>query len=711
MIINVDNLQLLFPYKYVYPEQYSYMHQLKTILDSKGHGILEMPSGSGKTICILAISVIFLIRFPKKFEKLIYCTRTVPEVENASKELKKLLVYYKRYKLLQDGTFLLRHVDDSNIEINTSLLGVVLSCRKNLCLNEDAMHLPSRTEVDSIDLTREALVVFDEAHNIDNVCIDTMSVTLTPTILQIAEECVHFLQDKVKFFKDSHADVLEQEYNNILKGLPSSSRTEILSLPMTIPTNYVDQTIPGNIRKIDHFLHHLKRFVQYMKARLKIYDHAKQSISSFLSELYKHTYLEPNTLRFSSERLQILTDTLQIYNFENISKLKNLVSLCDFATLIGYYTDSDKFSVVWSKDSSIRNYISDSNTNSIVRLCCLDSSIAFKPILSFKSILLTSGTLTPMSMYSKLLNFTPLISTSILTVLPRQSILPIIVSKGNDQIELSTRHESRDDPNIIRNYGDLLLSMVRVTPDGIICFFPSYSYMEYVLSEWYHRGVLDQIQKYKLIYIETQDINETNDALVNFKKSCNCGRGAVLISVARGKVSEGVDFKHHFGRLVMFNTYNINLIHVVDLFKCIIFGIPYLHTQNAVFQVRLEYLTEKLNISQRDYLAFDAMRHTAQCAGRVLRSKKDYGAMIFADNRYERSSNYSKLPVWITNELTSGNKSLSTENAVHEVKNFFSSMGNDFKIIDSKGHAIFDELGIKNTETKKKILEKTLVDV
>jgi DNA excision repair protein ERCC-2 len=43
-----------FPYDYIYPEQYAYMVELKKILDANGHGLLEMPSGTGKTITLLA---------------------------------------------------------------------------------------------------------------------------------------------------------------------------------------------------------------------------------------------------------------------------------------------------------------------------------------------------------------------------------------------------------------------------------------------------------------------------------------------------------------------------------------------------------------------------------------------------------------------------------------------------------------------------------
>ena len=38
---------------------------------------------------------------------------------------------------------------------------------------------------------------------------------------------------------------------------------------------------------------------------------------------------------------------------------------------------------------------------------------------------------------------------------------------------------------------------------------------------------------------------------VYFDQACDNGRGAVLLSVARGKVSEGIDFDHNYGRAVI----------------------------------------------------------------------------------------------------------------------------------------------------------------
>ena len=54
----------------------------------KGHAIIEMPTGTGKTVSILSLISSYIITYPEKYGKLIYCTRTVAEMEKTLKELK-----------------------------------------------------------------------------------------------------------------------------------------------------------------------------------------------------------------------------------------------------------------------------------------------------------------------------------------------------------------------------------------------------------------------------------------------------------------------------------------------------------------------------------------------------------------------------------------------------------------------------------------------
>ena len=57
--------------------------------------------------------------------------------------------------------------------------------------------------------------------------------------------------------------------------------------------------------------------------------------------------------------------------------------------------------------------------------------------------------------------------------------------------------------------------------------------MEEVIGMWYNMGIINQVLANKLIFIESQDAVETSLALENYKRACDCGRGAVLLSVAR----------------------------------------------------------------------------------------------------------------------------------------------------------------------------------
>lgn len=67
----IDELPVIFPYPTVYPEQYEYMTSLKTTLDGEGHAILEMPTGTGKTISLLSLIVSYIqVKMPNY--KLIY---------------------------------------------------------------------------------------------------------------------------------------------------------------------------------------------------------------------------------------------------------------------------------------------------------------------------------------------------------------------------------------------------------------------------------------------------------------------------------------------------------------------------------------------------------------------------------------------------------------------------------------------------------------
>lgn len=55
-----------------------------------------------------------------------------------------------------------------------------------------------------------------------------------------------------------------------------------------------------------------------------------------------------------------------------------------------------------------------------VQLSCLDASLAMKPVFSkFQSVIITSGTLSPIDLYPRILNFQPVAIQSFAMTLTR----------------------------------------------------------------------------------------------------------------------------------------------------------------------------------------------------------------------------------------------------------------------------------------------------
>ncbi|KAJ9115772.1 hypothetical protein QFC24_006880 [Naganishia onofrii] len=85
----------------IYPEQYQYMADLKKTLDA---GVRKVP----------------YMKFYSRARKLIYCSRTVPEIEKALAELKRLMAYREEMGAKDDG-----------------FRGMGLTSRRNLCLHPE----------------------------------------------------------------------------------------------------------------------------------------------------------------------------------------------------------------------------------------------------------------------------------------------------------------------------------------------------------------------------------------------------------------------------------------------------------------------------------------------------------------------------------------------------------------------------------------------
>ncbi|EHA50547.1 DNA-dependent ATPase of the nucleotide excision repair factor 4 complex [Pyricularia oryzae] len=732
MLFYIDDLPVIFPYPRIYPEQYAYMCDLKKTLDVGGNCVLEMPSGTGKTATLLSLIVAYQQHYPEH-RKLIYCSRTMSEIEKALAELKNLMKY-RAGELGKEEDFRgLGLTSRKNLCLHPSVKreksGAIVDARcrgltagfvkekkekgedVELCVYHDNLDLlephnlipngvwtlegllrygeehkqcpyftsrrmmqycnviiysyhylldPKIAERVSKELSRDSIIVFDEAHNIDNVCIESLSTDITEDSLRKASRGAMNLEKRINEMRETDQNQLEDEYRKLVEGLREADEARqedaFMSNPV-LPDDLLKEAVPGNIRRAEHFVAFLKRFIEYLKTRMKVLEVISETPPSFLAHLKEYTFIEKKPLRFCAERLTSLVRTLELTNIEDFQPLQEVAT---FATLVATYDKG--FLLLLEPYESEKSQI----PNPVLHFTCLDAAIAIKPVFErFKTVIITSGTLSPLEMYPKMLGFDAVVQESYAMTLARRSFLPMIVTKGSDQASISSSFAVRNDPAVVRNYGQLLTEFAKITPDGMVVFFPSYFYMESIISMWQGMKILDEIWKYKLILVETPDAQETAVALETYRTACCNGTGAIMLCVARGKVSEGIDFDHQYGRTVL----------------CI--GVPFQYTESLILKARLEFLRETYRIRENDFLSFDAMRHAAQCLGRVLRGKDDYGIMVLADRRFPKKR--PQLPKWINQALAESDVNMSTDMAVSAARKFLKSMAQPFRPEDQDG--------------------------
>jgi len=88
-----------------------------------------------------------------------------------------------------------------------------------LVFNYQYMLDPKVAKMVSKELESESIIVFDEAHNIDSVCIEALSVTINDRGLEQATRSLGRLSSEVSRLKATDSQRLQQEYQNLVNGL------------------------------------------------------------------------------------------------------------------------------------------------------------------------------------------------------------------------------------------------------------------------------------------------------------------------------------------------------------------------------------------------------------------------------------------------------------------------------------------------------------
>lgn len=274
----------------------------------------------------------------------------------------------------------------------------------------------------------------------------------------------------------------------------------------------------------------------------------------------------------------------------------------------------------------------------VINYWCFNPGFGMTNLLKkqVRCVILTSGTLAPLK---------PLISELAMTVDHRlenphiikpSQVMVKIVNNGPDKEPLSGTYDNRENPNYIRSMGRTITAISRVTPNGVLVFFPSYPMMNKCFEVWKNSEIWNILYNIKPVLMEPRGKDEFQERIKEYYDLVKLKKGAIFMAVLRGKISEGLDFNDHNARAV------------------IICGIPFPPMMDPRVILKKKYLDVNRNqVNQlqtgQEWYVLEAVRAVNQAIGRVIRHKDDYGAIFLCDRRFHQQK--TQLSRWIQPHL------------------------------------------------------------
>jgi DNA excision repair protein ERCC-2 len=208
-------------------------------------------------------------------------------------------------------------------------------------------------------------------------------------------------------------------------------------------------------------------------------------------------------------------------------------------------------------------------------------------------------------------------------------------------------------------FGEILMKLCKCIPDGIICYFSSISLMEYYLKKWNEQGVFDYIMNDKLIFIEEQDSNKLTNTIVNYKKSCEMGRGGIFFFSSRNKAS-------------LFDSTFTN-----NQSRCIIFiGFPIETKLTKKFELRLENYKKTFDIDSKEFLNYDTFKLFSTKVAEKISDIMDKKVLVILDDKLISDKLKDYLPAWLHKiiHVDFDKENVNTEERLKNIKHFLNDI-------------------------------------
>ncbi|KAG0329215.1 Fanconi anemia group J protein [Dissophora globulifera] len=321
---------------------------------------------------------------------------------------------------------------------------------------------------------------------------------------------------------------------------------------------------------------------------------------------------------------------------------------------------------------------------------CFNPGVIFRPLsMQARSVILTSGTLSPMDSFASELQTTFTIQLEADHVVDKSQVWTGVLPYGPTKVKMDGKYNSAGSFPFQDELGRVVERICETTPHGVLCFVSSYKLMENLMTRWQNTGQYQRLSAIKKVILEPRQattkifdktLKSFYDHISQEVKNGTDG-GALLFAVFRGKCSEGIDFTDSNCRAVLsvsipfpstsdlkiklkkdyndqqrqkfrlqnharlHNSDQANLQHLNHSIGTSSAGNLQQTTALAVTQQHLQQ-TRFLLSGQRWY-EIQAYRAYNQAIGRCIRHRKDWGAMVLLDYRFAQPNTQQSLSKWV----------------------------------------------------------------
>ncbi|KAK7200228.1 helicase [Novymonas esmeraldas] len=681
--VDVCGVTVSFPFD-PYPAQLEFMRGVMECLRHGHNGLLESPTGTGKTLCLLCSTLGWLAatshgtvqrhaldsslqpsRGAAAAHKVVYCSRTHAQLTQVVRELKRT-TYAQRFTM------------------------AVLGSREHMCVNSEVTRLPSAQAQQAMCSALRA------ERNCRFFC--GLQSAATGVSLLPSECAVHDMEDLVRegsrggfcpYFHERDAaktaDVVLMPYNYVLdaslrRQLPFELQGCILiideahNLPSVLSGSDCRTLSPLDVTTAIHdcsravAMHRLKaKAAERDRDVLVAEEQELASLKILLGRLETCLYAEP--MEHSAGPCDLVRDGAYMFAFlekalitrdvfgaevDGVVPASGLTEVMTKCVTLLSESERPASSVVRVQQFLAAVFRSDPGRLDSTRFVLQQQLAAGKAVrtLGFweldntrlmgqvaaplHSMLLTSGTLSPLDQFAAELGMSFEVRLKGGHVIQPDQVLGGVLRRGPSGEKLNGGFAFRSSVDYRVGLGMSLVNVARNTPGGTLVFFPSYAAMDSAVELWRAgsgragdtKTVWGLLSELKPVFVEPHNSNDLSAIVHGFQAEVDASplRGAVLLAVCRGKISEGIDFADNHGRCV------------------VVTGIPYANHTDLFVRLKREYITsvapQRPLVHGRpftgdDWYRNEAMRAVNQCIGRVIRHKDDYGLVLLADERFE----------------------------------------------------------------------------